>query len=85
MALDRRGPLLLAVAGHDPSYRFEDGRGSFGGHGRIAGGRVGLEDPRDVALRELERGLQERVLALIGGGKDQGGPDSELAMGRPLA
>ena len=63
-----------------------DGKGSFGGHGRIAGGRVGLDDPADVSVRELERGLRERVLSLIGtGGKGEDEPDSEVVIGRPLA
>ncbi len=44
MALDRRGPLLLAVAGHDPSYRFEDGRGDGAGvdADREAAGHLGV-------------------------------------------
>lgn len=62
-----------------------DGRGSFGGHGRIAGGRVKLEDPTDVAAAELERTLRERVLLIAGGGAGPDGPDSELLLGRPLA
>ena len=42
--LDRDGPLLLAVAGHDPSYRFEDGRGDGAGvdADREAAGHLGL-------------------------------------------
>ncbi|MDF1799309.1 MAG: DHH family phosphoesterase [Planctomycetota bacterium] len=62
-----------------------EGRGSFGGHGRIAGGRVELNDPMDVDLRELERSLRDRVLAMVGKGADGDGPDSELRLGRPLA
>jgi nanoRNase/pAp phosphatase (c-di-AMP/oligoRNAs hydrolase) len=62
-----------------------EGRGSFGGHGRIAGGRIALSDPQDVELRELERSLRERVLAMLSTDSDQDGPDSELHMGRPLA
>lgn len=62
-----------------------DGRGSFGGHGRIAGGRVKLEDPTDVAAAELERTLRERVLLVAGGAAGGDGPDSELLLGRPLA
>ena len=66
-----------------------DGQGSFGGHGRIAGGRVDLDDPGEVAVRELERTLRERVLALLepggAGPSEDGGPTSELRLGRPLA
>ena len=62
-----------------------DGRGSFGGHGRIAGGRVQLEEPKESSLRDLERTLAERVLLIAGGGAGTDGPDSEFRLGRPLA
>lgn len=62
-----------------------EGKGSFGGHGRIAGGRLALEDPIDTSLREIERELRERVLLIIGRGAGSDEPDSEMRLGRPLA
>ncbi|MEZ5979553.1 MAG: hypothetical protein R3F34_15250 [Planctomycetota bacterium] len=43
-----------------------DGEGSFGGHGRIAGGRVGLEaDDVKTSARRLERRVRTRVLRVV--------------------
>ena len=51
--------LLLAriLAAHVLS-----GRGSCGGHGRIAGGRVRLDGPEASSVQELEEGLGARAL-----------------------
>ena len=62
-----------------------DGRGSFGGHGRIAGGRVQFDEYTESALRELETSLRERVLMIARKGTSGDGPDSEFHLGRPLA
>jgi hydroxymethylpyrimidine/phosphomethylpyrimidine kinase len=50
MGLSKQQPLLLAVAGHDPSYRFEDGRGSGAGvdADREAAGHFGVSCVRVV-------------------------------------
>lgn len=57
------------------------GRGSCGGHGRIAGGRVNLEDATEESLQELEEGLRERVMLLVNKSSDDEAP----LEGRPLA
>lgn len=62
--------------------RVLDGRGSFGGHGHIAGGRIDLDDPGDAALAELERSLRKNALAVLGSSDDE---DDASAEGRPLA
>ena len=64
------------------------GKGSFGGHGRIAGGRMPLEDPSDTSQRDVERELRERVLTILGRSGDSSEsnePDSETRLGRPLS
>ncbi len=45
--------------------------GSFGGHGRVAGGRVSLEEGEQLAIRRLERRLRARALGIVD-------PDEEL-------
>lgn len=62
-------PLLERVLG---------GVGSFGGHGRVAGGRIQLEGVTEVAVEELEASLRERALELL----DDGGEDARR--GHPL-
>lgn len=47
-----------------------DGRGSCGGHGRIAGGRVMLDDTTE--LEELELELRTRVMLVAGISADDG-------------
>jgi len=42
-----------------------DGEGSFGGHGRIAGGRVALGEGGKLAVRRLERRIRTRVLRVV--------------------
>ena len=42
-----------------------DDEGSFGGHGCVAGGRVGLEQGENLAVRRLERRLRGRVLKIV--------------------
>jgi nanoRNase/pAp phosphatase (c-di-AMP/oligoRNAs hydrolase) len=62
--------------------RVLDGRGSFGGHGHIAGGRIELDDPGDAALAELEGALRKNALAVLGSSDDEDDASSE---GRPLS
>ncbi len=57
------------------------GRGSCGGHGRIAGGRVQLEEPHAESMAELETALRERVMLVAGKNKD----DATISEGLPLA
>lgn len=57
------------------------GRGSCGGHGRIAGGRVRLEEPMAESLAELEESLRERVMLLVAKAAD----DELEREGQPLA
>ena len=67
MALDRTGPLLLAVAGHDPSYTFEDGLGDGAGvdADREAAGRLGVACMTVVtAWTEQEAGRVSEVGAV---------------------
>ncbi|QDU84091.1 putative manganese-dependent inorganic pyrophosphatase [Planctomycetes bacterium Pla163] len=42
-----------------------DGEGSFGGHGRIAGGRVALGEAGKLGARRLERRIRTRVLRIV--------------------
>jgi nanoRNase/pAp phosphatase (c-di-AMP/oligoRNAs hydrolase) len=61
--------------------RLLGGQGSFGGHGSVAGGRIGLDSGSQPALRTVERRLRTRVLEVI----DPGGTlDEEARLGRPL-
>lgn len=43
-----------------------DGEGSFGGHGRIAGGSITLPDSEDRTLKRLERRLERNILKTMG-------------------
>lgn len=63
--------------------RVLDGRGSFGGHGHIAGGRIGLEDDGESSVRSVERALRHNALAILGAGDENG--DSIPIEGRPIA
>ena len=42
------------------------GEGSFGGHGRIAGGSIKIPDADDRALKRLERRLERNILKTMG-------------------
>ncbi len=61
--------------------RVLDGRGSFGGHGHIAGGRITLEDTGESTIKSIERALRANALAVIGATDDE---DSIPPEGRPL-
>lgn len=72
----------------DPSFgkayplmqRVLDGRGSFGGHGHIAGGRIHLDDAGESTVRATERHLRTHALTLLGSEGEDGIPEE----GRPL-
>mgnify|MGYP002783912100 FL=1 len=61
--------------------RLLGGQGSFGGHGSVAGGRIGLEGASHPALRTVERRLRARVLEVV---DPAGALDEEARLGRPL-
>lgn len=71
-AYGRAYPLLQRVL---------DGAGSFGGHGYIAGGRIGLQDGGESSVHIVERRLRANALALLGAAIEDGIPER----GRPLA
>lgn len=48
--------LLEAIMGDE---------GSFGGHGRIAGGQIPLEDKSEIGIRKVQRGLRQRALEVL--------------------
>jgi nanoRNase/pAp phosphatase (c-di-AMP/oligoRNAs hydrolase) len=50
--------------------RVLDGRGSFGGHGHIAGARIDLEDEGESAIASVERALRQNALAILGPSED---------------
>jgi len=55
--------------------RVLDGKGSFGGHGHIAGGRIPIETVNEGAVEEIEEGIRTAALAVIGKDKDgESGP-----------
>jgi nanoRNase/pAp phosphatase (c-di-AMP/oligoRNAs hydrolase) len=56
--------------------------GSFGGHGRIAGGQVPLEDTDALGIRRVERRLRRRVVEIIDPEREL---DEETRQGRTLA
>ena len=62
--------------------RVLDGRGSFGGHGHIAGGRIPLEDSGESTIKSVERSLRANALAVIGATDEE---DSIPREGRPLS
>lgn len=61
--------------------RLLDDEGSFGGHGRVAGGRVELEEGEQLGIRRLERRLRARALAIVDPDKEL---DEESRLGRCL-
>lgn len=62
--------------------RVLDGRGSFGGHGHIAGARVPLDDEGESTISCVERALRASALSVIGALDEE---DAIPAEGRPLA
>jgi len=62
--------------------RLLDGVGSFGGHGRIAGARIELEDTGESTVRSVERQLRANALETIGAVDTEDRIPSE---GRPLS
>lgn len=62
--------------------RVLDGRGSFGGHGHIAGGRVDLADEGESTIASVERALRKNAIAILGPSEEG---ESIPAEGRPLA
>ena len=59
--------------------RVLDGRGSFGGHGHIAGGRIRIERTEEGVLEEveeIENLIRAAALAVIG--KDEDGESGPL-------
>ena len=56
--------------------------GSFGGHGRIAGGQVPLEDTDALGIRRVERRLRKRVVEIV---DPEDELDEESRLGRTLA
>ncbi len=53
--------------------RILDGKGSFGGHGHIAGGRIPLDDLGESTIACVERELRKNALAILGNGEEDGG------------
>ena len=62
--------------------RLLDGLGSFGGHGRIAGARIELEDTGESTIKSVERKLRANALETIGAIDHEDGIPPE---GRPLS
>lgn len=56
--------------------------GSFGGHGRIAGGQVPLEDTDVLGIRRVERRLRKRAVEIVDPSNEL---DEESRSGRTLA
>ncbi|MEO0652565.1 MAG: hypothetical protein AAFZ65_17975, partial [Planctomycetota bacterium] len=56
--------------------------GSFGGHGRIAGGQVPLEDTDALGIRRVERRLRKRVVEIVDPEQEL---DEESRLGRTLS
>ena len=53
--------------------RVLDGRGSFGGHGRVAGGRIPLDEDSETAVQRLESRLRARALEILAGARGEEG------------
>lgn len=70
-----------AVDAYTLLARLLEDEGSFGGHGRVAGGRVALEEGEALGIRQLERRLRGRALAIIDPDKEL---DEESRLGRCL-
>ncbi len=59
-----------------------DGAGSYGGHGRVAGGQLVLKDASEEVLLRTERELRARALRLLGEGPQA--EAAEFRVGSPL-
>ncbi len=59
---------------HPLMRRVLDGKGSFGGHGHIAGGRISLKDAKESTIRSVERELRAAALEVIGAEAEDGIP-----------